>query len=97
MDHGCEVFPKQCAGPKLQKRPTDYLKQVYFDSLVFTDNGLRHLIAESGIGQVVLGTDSPVPWVKDPVGHVMGTESLKDEDRIAILHGNAARLLKPDA
>jgi predicted TIM-barrel fold metal-dependent hydrolase len=97
MDHGCDVFPDRCKGPKLQKKPSDYLKQIYVDSLVFTGEGLRHLVAECGITQVVLGTDSPVPWVKNPVGHVMETQSLNDADRVAILHGNAARLLKIDA
>lgn len=94
MDHGCEVFPKQCQGPKLQKKPSDYFKQIYVDSLVFTDEGLRHLVAECGVGQIVLGSDSPVPWVKDPVGHITNAHSISDTDRVAILHDNASRLLK---
>ena len=36
MDHGCSVFPAQCKGPTLKKKPSEYLKQLYFDSLVFT-------------------------------------------------------------
>jgi hypothetical protein len=35
-----------------------------------------------------------VPWVKAPVDHVLDTPSLSDADRIAILGGNAAKLLK---
>jgi aminocarboxymuconate-semialdehyde decarboxylase len=93
MDHGCDIFPAQCQGPKLAKRPSEYLRQLYFDSLVFTGEGLRHLVAQCGAGQIVLGTDSPIPWVKDPVGHVLGTPGLSDADRIAILGGNAAKLL----
>src|SRR5882672_2141195 len=44
MDHGCSVFPDQCKGPTLKKKPSEYLKQLYFDSLVFTGEGLRHLV-----------------------------------------------------
>jgi aminocarboxymuconate-semialdehyde decarboxylase len=92
-DHGCLTFPEQCTG-KLGKRPTEYLKQLYFDSLVFTGEALRHLVAVSGVGQIVLGTDYPYPWTATAVDHVLGAEGLSDADRIAILGGNAARLLK---
>lgn len=55
---------------------------------------LRHLIAQVGIGQIVLGTDHPYPWVADAVGHVLDTPALTDADKIAILSGNAERMLK---
>src|SRR5580698_8393955 len=97
MDYGCSVFTEQCKGPTLKKRPSEYLKQLYFDSIVFTSEGLRHLVAECGASQVVIGTDYAVPWVKDPVDHVLDTPSLSDGDRIAILGGNAAKLLKIEA
>ncbi|HWG05381.1 MAG TPA: amidohydrolase family protein [Beijerinckiaceae bacterium] len=94
MDHGCEIFPGQCKGPVLKKKPTDYLKQLYFDSLVFTPEGLRHLVAQCGVGQIMVGTDTAIPWVKDPVGQVLETPELSDADRIAILGGTAEKLLK---
>jgi aminocarboxymuconate-semialdehyde decarboxylase len=94
MDHGCSVFPDQCKGPSLKKKPSEYLKQLYFDTLVFTSQGLRHLVAEHGASQLVIGTDYAVPWVKGPVDHVLNTPGLTDDERIAILGGNAARLMK---
>jgi aminocarboxymuconate-semialdehyde decarboxylase len=94
MDHGCSVFPDQCKGPVLKKRPSEYLRQIYVDSLVFTPEALRHLVAECGASQIVIGTDSPIPWVKKPVDHVLETPGLTDEERIAILGGTAAKLLK---
>jgi aminocarboxymuconate-semialdehyde decarboxylase len=94
MDVGCSVFPAQCKGPTLKKRPSDYLKQLYFDSIVFTSEGLHHLVAECGSSQVVIGTDYAVPWVKNPVDHILDTPGLSDADRIAILGGNAAKLIK---
>jgi aminocarboxymuconate-semialdehyde decarboxylase len=88
------VFPAQCKGPTLAKQPSEYLKQLYFDSIVFTPEGLRHLVAECGASQVVIGTDYAVPWVNDPVDLILDTPTLSDADRIAILGGTAAKLLR---
>jgi aminocarboxymuconate-semialdehyde decarboxylase len=94
-DHGCFVSPNNCnPAIQLKKKPTEYLNQIYFDSLVFTPEALRHLVAQVGATQVVVGTDHPIPWNEDPVGHVMQTTSLSMEDRIAILGKNAERLLQ---
>jgi aminocarboxymuconate-semialdehyde decarboxylase len=91
-DHGCLTFPEQCKR-KINKRPTEYLKQLYFDSLVFTGEALRHLVAVCGVSQIVLGTDYPYPWTSTAVDHVLETSTLSDADRTAILGGNAAALL----
>jgi aminocarboxymuconate-semialdehyde decarboxylase len=92
-DHGCLVFPDQCKGMTLKKHPTEYLKQLYADSLVFTPEGLRHLVAEMGVGQIMIGTDYPFPWVDAPVDHVLKTPGLSDADKIAIVGGTACKLL----
>ena len=94
MDHGCFINPGGCDPQvKLKKKPTEYMKQIYFDSLVFTPEALRHLVAEVGISQVVIGTDHPIPWNPHPVDHIMATRTLSDKQKIAILRGNAAKLL----
>ena len=94
MDHSCFVSPQNC-NPDivLKKKPTEYLNQLYFDSLVFTPEALRHLVAQVGASQVVIGTDHPIPWEEYPVEHVMSTPGLTNSQRVAILGGNAARLL----
>jgi hypothetical protein len=76
------TFPNR-VGPLPKKKPTQYLKdgQLYFDSIMFTGEAMRHLIAETGVGQVVLGTDYPFPWNKVPVDHIMSIPSLSDDDR----------------
>src|SRR5579864_7710663 len=43
-DHACLVGPKGCNPEiKLKKKPTEYLKQIYFDSLIFEPEAIRHL------------------------------------------------------
>jgi len=91
-DHGCLTFPEQCSKTP-GKRPTEYLKQLYFDSLVFSGEALRHLVAVCGVSQIVLGTDYPYPWTSTAVDHVLGAPGLSDADRVAILGGNAISLL----
>lgn len=94
MDRSCFVSPQNC-NPEivLKKKPTEYIRQIYFDSLVFTGEALRHLAVEVGASQIMIGTDHPIPWEDDPVGHVMGTPELSDEDRLAVLGENAIRVL----
>jgi len=77
----------------LKKRPTEYVKQMYYDSIVFTGEALRHLAAEAGPGQVVMGTDYPFPWTSTSVDHILSTPGLSEADKIAMLGGTAAKLL----
>jgi len=90
-DAGCVTFPDRCT--PIKKKATEYLRQLYFDSLVFTPEGLRHLVAETASSQIVLGTDYPYPWTTTAVDHILATPDLTDDERVAILGGTAARLL----
>jgi aminocarboxymuconate-semialdehyde decarboxylase len=92
-DHGCTTFPAQCTAGVPKEHPTAYVKRLYYDSLVFTPEALRHLVAEVGADRIVMGTDYPYPWVDAPVDHVLGTPGLSDRDREAILGGTARQLL----
>src|ERR1051325_5495507 len=92
-DHACFVSPVNCNPDiHLKKKPTEYLNQLYFDCLVFTPEALRHLVAQVGASQLVLGSDHPIPWEQHPVDHVFATTTLSDDEKVAILGGNAARL-----
>jgi predicted TIM-barrel fold metal-dependent hydrolase len=93
-DHACLVNPKGCNPEiKLEKQPTEYLKQIYFDSLVFTPEAIRHLAAQVGAGQLVLGSDYPFPWQLQPVDHVFACTSLSENEKAGILGHTAAKLL----
>ena len=87
-------FPDR-VGPLPKKNPTTYLRdgQLYFDTIVFTPEALRHLIAETGADKIMIGTDYPFPWTSTEVDLVLGTPGLTDDERVAILGGTAARLL----
>ncbi len=92
-DAGCVTFPDRCAAVALKKRPTEYLKQLYYDSIVFTPEALQHLAHQVGTSQIVMGTDYPFPWTKVSVDHILSTPGLSDAERRAMLGETAARLL----
>jgi len=78
----------------LRKRPSEYFKrELFIDTMVFHADGLRHLVAEVGVGQIFYGTDYPFDW---PVGvdFVLNAPFLSNAEKEAILGGNLITLLR---
>ncbi|MDO9707002.1 amidohydrolase family protein [Paracraurococcus lichenis] len=93
-DHACLVGPANCdPNVKLAKKPTEYLRQIWFDSLIFSPEAIRHLQAQVGASQIVLGSDYPYPWAMAPVDHIFACDSLNDEQKLDVLGRTAAKLL----
>jgi aminocarboxymuconate-semialdehyde decarboxylase len=79
-----------------KRKPSEYLKsQILIDTMVFSDEGLRHLVAEVGVGQIVYGTDVPFNWPVT-VDLVLNAPFLSDAEKEAILSGNLRKLLLID-
>jgi aminocarboxymuconate-semialdehyde decarboxylase len=91
-DQCLTAFPNLCK--PLKKLPTEYLKQLYYDSVLFTPEDMRHLIAVVGASQVVVGTDYPTLWNRTPVDRILSVPGLNDEERVSIFSNTAAKLLK---
>ncbi len=87
----CEVRNNaNCANTK---QPSDYLKdQILIDSMVFSDEALRHLVAEVGASQIVYGTDLPFNW-PDTLDLILNASYLSDAEKIAIVGGNLVEML----
>jgi aminocarboxymuconate-semialdehyde decarboxylase len=76
------------------KRPSEYLKnQIIVDTMVFSAEGLRHLVAETGVSQIVYGSDMPFAW-PDTIDIVVNAAFLSEQEKAAILSGNLMKLLK---
>jgi aminocarboxymuconate-semialdehyde decarboxylase len=92
IDHAASARPDCCE--HLKKMPTEYLKQLYFDSLVYTHHQLEYLVEQYGADRILVATDYPADMGEiDPIGFIEGAKGLDDAARRAILGGNAARLL----
>ena len=92
-DNCLRVAPEMDTGVKLKKKPTEYLRDMYYDTLVFTSEALRHLAAEVGSDRLVIGTDHPIPWQSKSVDHILKTPGFSDKERRAMLGETAAKLL----
>ena len=78
----------------IKKKPSDYMKQnIIADTMVFSNEGLRHLVAEMGVGQVVFGTDIPFAWPVN-VDLIVDHPTLSNTDKEAILGGTLTKLLR---
>jgi aminocarboxymuconate-semialdehyde decarboxylase len=88
----CVVRPAaNCANTR---KPSEYLRsQIFADTMVFSEEGLRHLVAEMGVGQIVYGTDVPFNWPVT-VDLVLRAPFLSDSDKEAILSGTLTKLLR---
>ena len=92
-DNSLRVAPDMDTGIKLRKKPTEYLRQMYYDTLVFTSEALRHLAAEVGSNRLVIGTDHPIPWQDKAIDHILKAPGFSDRERRAMLSETAAKLL----
>jgi aminocarboxymuconate-semialdehyde decarboxylase len=90
-DVACDV--RQNAKCVNKKHPREYLHdQIMADSMVFTPEGVRHLVTEMGPSQVVYGTDIPLVW-PDTIDAILDAQ-IPDAQKEAVLGGNLVKLLK---
>lgn len=76
-----------------EQRPSVLLRRTFVDSLVYTPEQLRHLVASMGPGQVTLGSDYPFDMgVEDPVDRLLAA-GFDGPTTDAVRGGNAVRLL----
>jgi aminocarboxymuconate-semialdehyde decarboxylase len=91
MDHGWSSRPES---NHMARLPSDYLRGLYFDSLVHGHRTLDHIIDVAGIDRIVLGSDYPADMGEPrPVDFIRSHPGLSDEQQWKILSQNLAGLL----
>lgn len=77
-------------------RPSEYLRRIYVDALVYSADELQRLVEAQGIDRVMLGTDYPYDMAEfDPLGHIAAA-GLDEPDAARVLGRNAAELIGLD-
>ena len=91
FDHGYRVRPESRT---MKHPPSEYLRQIYFDTVVFRPDILRGLIDRAGNEQVVVGTDYPFDMGDYDLDALLGSVPGLDAKGLeAIRSGNARKLL----
>ena len=91
FDHSYGLRPE--LKKQLPRKPSEYLKKMYFDSIVHSAAALQYLVQVAGADRVVIGTDYPMAMGDfEPVAKVKELD-LSTPERELILGGNAARAL----
>jgi aminocarboxymuconate-semialdehyde decarboxylase len=92
FDRGFHAF-RDCRA-HIQRPPSSYLRQFYYDTVNFDVNALELAIKFAGVDRILAGSDYPhqigsIPSMLDSIRKLPISES----DRAGILGGNAAKLL----
>lgn len=82
------------AATNLSRPPSEWLKNLYYDTVTHSPEVLAFLVEFAGIEHVLLGSDYPFEMGDDdPVATVQAIPGLTASDRDLILDGNVQRLL----
>ena len=76
---------------QMKRKPTDYLRHIYYDCITYNPGALQYLISVVGPSQVMFGTDWP-HWVHDTPGAFTNTALLPADQMKAVRGGNATKL-----
>ena len=75
---------------RMQRKPTDYLRHIYYDCITYNLNALQYLISVVGAERVMFGTDWP-HQVHDTKGAFANTAQLQEGQTRAVRSENAQR------
>lgn len=92
LDHSYGLRPE--LKKVMARKPSEYLRQLYFDTIVHSVAALQYLVHVVGADRVVIGTDYPMAMGEfDSVAKVMQLD-LSDSQRAEVLGGNAKKALQ---
>jgi aminocarboxymuconate-semialdehyde decarboxylase len=78
----------------ISKKPSEYLKKIYFDSILHSVAAIEYLIRVVGADRVVIGTDYPMAMGDFEPVHRIKELRVSEAERNQILGGNAAKALR---
>lgn len=86
------------AAVNLERPPSEWLRRLYYDTVVHDPRVLAWLVEFAGADHVLVGSDYPFEMGDpDPVGTVRSVPGLDESQRRLILRGNLERLIAESA
>ncbi len=92
LDQGWRNRPA-ASNAKITRAPSTYLKQFYFDTIVFSEDAIRYLIQFAGAEHVVIGSDYPFDMGYDKPREPIEKLGLPKDQAELIFNRNASMLL----
>lgn len=92
INHGFAVRPDLCQ-TQTTTPPSDFVKDLYFDSLVHDARTLEFLIGTVGADRIALGTDYPFPLGELEPGELIESMEMAAETKERLLSGTALEWL----
>lgn len=93
LEHGYKIRPE----PKVNvsKPPSEYLRSIYFDTVLHYEPALNYLVTTFGADNILLGSDYPYDMGEfHPVLAVQKLRSISFDDKTKILGTNALKIFK---
>lgn len=92
LDRGYEAFERCRAN--ITRKPSEYLREFYYDTVNFDPNCLRLVIDFAGVDHIVAGSDYPhmIGGLDKMLTSIRGL-GLSSEDEAAVFSGNALRIM----
>jgi aminocarboxymuconate-semialdehyde decarboxylase len=92
LDRGFQAF-RECRA-NIDRLPSEYLKQFYYDTVNFDRDALRLAIEFAGVDHILAGSDYPhqIGSIPSMLESLRGRLPISEADRGKILGRNAARL-----
>lgn len=94
FDHAFRV--RHDCNANCKHEPSHYLRNIFFDTVVFDPDQLSWLVKKYGASQLMLGTDYPYDMAEPSPLSLLERAGLSETDRAAIAGGNAMRLFELD-
>lgn len=91
LDGGYRV-QEAYAGPLRREKPSDYLADLYFDTVTLSSRSIAYLTDVVGAGHVLLGSDYPFALGDPAPVATVRAAGLSAADTDAVLNGNATEL-----
>jgi aminocarboxymuconate-semialdehyde decarboxylase len=93
FDRGWQVRAGARAA-KAKMPPSAYLKNIYYDDMIYRLDTIKYLIGLAGVDHIMVGTDYPYDLGDWDAAKKVEELDVSEADKLLMLEGNAKRLLK---
>jgi hypothetical protein len=88
-----DVLRAGARAAKAKMPPSGYLKNIYYDDMIYRLDTIKYLIGLAGVDHIMVGTDYPYDLGDWDAAKKVEELDVSEADKLLMLEGNAKRLL----